>query len=107
MDAPKTYRVEINDLEYIFRLTATPLPSFEGVYLLCNHQLPNDMPKKVAIEFTDDEGVGYDVFEYEKDLEYVNIPGQYSTSIGPALIKNIEIIFPDVLEMINVSKHLH
>jgi len=107
MNAHKIYRVEINDLENVFRLSATPLPSFEGVYLLCNHQRPNNTPKKIAIEFTDNEGVGYDVFDYEKDLEYVNIPGQYPTSIGPALIKNIEIIFTDVLDMVKVSKHLH
>lgn len=75
--------------------------------MLCDNLHPNNSTKKVAIKFSDDEGIGYDVFDYKKEVEYINIPGQYPHSIGPALIKNIETIYLDIIEMIKASEVIH
>ena len=108
MTPPKIYRVAISDLEYVFGMSATPL-NIEGsnTYLICHAQLPNSTQKKIAIEFTDKDGVGFDVYDYDKNVEYTNIQGQYPTSIGPALITNIENIYSDVNEMIAFTKRFH
>lgn len=108
MTSPKIYRVAISDLEYVYRMSATPL-KIEGstAYLICHAQSPNSKQKKIAIEFTDKDGVGFDVYDYDKIVEYTNIQGQYPTSIGPALIKNIENIYPDVNEMIAFTEKFH
>ena len=108
MKAPSIYRIEISDLEQIFQLSATPL-HIEGrtVYILCHSQLPNSKPKKIAVQFNDSCGTGFDVYDYENDLEYINIPGQYPTSVGPALLTNIEDIYPIVNEMISFTEVFH
>lgn len=107
METPTIYHNTISELEYVFDMMATPLPTFDNVYLLCHHQFPNSKSKKIAIGVIDKIDTCFDVYNYDKELEYTNIPGQYPTSIGPALIKNIEMIFHDVLEMVKMSKILH
>ena len=108
MQAPKIYRVTISDLESVFGMSATPL-HIEGseAYIISHPQFPNDKNKKIAIKFTDKDGDGFDVYDYNEDVEYINIKGQYSTSIGPALIKNIESIYPTVKEMISFTEKFH
>ena len=61
----------------------------------------------VAIKFVDEEGEGFDVYEYDKMVDYINIPGQFPTSLGPALIKDIETIYPDVEKMIESTECFH
>ena len=107
MKVPEIYRNTVNELECMFRLTATQLPQFEGVYLLCHHQRPNNAPKKIAIQFEEGNDIGFDVYDYAEDLEYENIPGQFPNSIGPALIKNVELIYPYVEEMVRFSDLYH
>ena len=108
MKLPKIYRLKISDLEHIFGMSATPL-RIEGrnTYLICHAQYPNREQKRIAIEFTDKEGGGFDVYDYDENVEYINIQGQYPTSIGPALIKNIEKIYPDVNKMIALTEKFH
>lgn len=108
MQAPKIYRYSISVIESILGLSATPL-GIEGlnVYLLCQPQLPNSREKKIAVHFVDDDGEGFDVYDYTKELEYTNIIGQFPQSIGPALIKNIETIYPDVERMVHFTDFFH
>ena len=108
MQVPKIYRVTISDLESIYGMSATPL-EIEGseAYIICHPQLPNSQSKKIAIKFTDEKGEGYDVYDYNKDVEYTNIRGQYQQSLGPALIKNIESIYPTIKEMIAFTDKFH
>ena len=114
MHVPKTYHHCISVIESILGLSATPLRikgtySIKGcrAYLLCHPQLPNSEEKKIAVHFTDEDGDGFDVYNYTQELEYTNIEGQYPQSMGPALIKNIETIYPDVEEMIKLTDSLH
>ena len=65
------------------------------------------MTKKIAIKFTDKDGDGFDVYDCNENVEYTNIQGQYPTSIGPALIKNIESIYPIVEKMVSFTKTFH
>lgn len=108
MQVPKTYRVTISDLESIYGMSATPLET-EGseAYIICHPQLPNSQSKKIAIKFTDEKGDGFDVYDYNENVEYTNIKGQYPMSIGPALIKNIESIYPTVKKMISFTEKFH
>ena len=89
-------------------MSATPL-EIKGseAYIICHPQLPNSQSKKIAIKFTDEKGEGYDVYDYNKDVEYTNIRGQYQQSLGPALIKNIESIYPTIKEMIAFTDKFH
>ena len=98
----------IEKIVWAIGMSATPL-RIEGsnTYLICHAQFPNNKQKKIAIEFTDKDGVGFDVYDYDKNVEYTNIQGQYPTSIGPALITNIENIYPDVNEMIAFTERFH
>ena len=108
MQAPTTYRLKISDIESIFGMSAYPL-DIEGydTYLICHSQLPNSKQKKIVVKFTDGGGEGYDVYDYNKDVDYTNAKGQYPLSLGPALIKNIESIYPTVMEMISFTKNYH
>lgn len=107
MQAPKIYRLEISDIESIFRMVATPLGiENECVYIICDSQRPNSKQKKIAVKFTDKDGDGFDVYNYDKELEYVNIQGQYHDIIGPALIRNIET-YTDVKKMVLFTKNIH
>lgn len=108
MEAPKIYRLEISDIESIFRMVATPLGiETECVYFICDSQRPNSKQKKIAVKFIDKDGDGFDVYDYDKVVEYENIQGQYPNIIGPALIKDIETIYPDVSEMVLFTKKFH
>ena len=107
MESSKIYCNTISELEFMFGMIATPLPKFVGVYLFCHHQYPNRKSKKIAIRLCCADVECFDVYEFDKELDYVNIKGQYPNSIGPALIKNIETIFPDVERFVSSSKSLH
>ena len=108
MKAPNVYRHCISDIESILGLSATPLNIENATaFLICHPQLPNSKPKKVAIKFIDEEGEGFDVYEYDRIVDYINIPGQYPTSLGPALIKDIETIYHDVEKMIEFTEFFH
>ena len=108
MKAPKTYRFSISVIESILGLSATPLHiESSTAFLICHPQLPNSKPKKVAIRFVDEEGEGFDVYEYDKMVDYINIPGQFPNSLGPALIKDIETNYPDVEKMIESTNCFH
>ena len=108
MQAPTIYRMKISDIESICGMSAYPL-DIEGynTYLICHSQLPNSKQKKIAVKFTDEGGDGYDVYDYNKDVEYTNTKGQYPHSLGPALINNIESIYPTVREMIAFTIKYH
>ena len=108
MKVPKTYRATISDLESIYGMSATPL-EIEGseAYIIFHPQLPNSQSKKIAIKFTDEKGDDFDVYDYNKDVEYTNIKGQYPQSLGPSLIKNIESIYPTIKEMIAFTEKFH
>lgn len=80
-------------MEAIFGMCGMPIQE-KGVYLFCHDLFPNSEPKKIAIPFLDEDGEGYDVFEFEEEVNYINIKGQYPTSVGPALIKDMETIYP-------------
>ena len=108
MQIPTTYRLKISDIESIYGMSAYPL-DIEGydTYLICHSQLPNSKQKKIVVKFTDEDGEGYDVYDYNKDVEYTNTKGQYPQSLGPALIKNIESIYPTVTKMIAFTEKYH
>lgn len=100
------YRNTISEMESMFGLSCTPIND-KGVFLFCHPQFPNSKPKKIAVPFKDGDGKGFDVFDFEEDVEYVNIPGQYPTTIGPALIKDIETIYPIIDKAVSYSTLLH
>jgi hypothetical protein len=80
--------LKISDLEYIFGMSANPLAIEDyDIYLICHPQLPNSKQKKIAIKFTDKDGDGFDVYDYDNDVEYINTKGQFSTSIGTSINK--------------------
>ena len=108
MEVPKIYRNTIPEMESIFRLCANQLPTFDGnVFLFCHHQKPNSYEKKVAVRFIDKDGEGYDVYDYDNELKYTTTTSPNSDVIGPALLKNIETIFPDINKMIKMTAYFH
>ncbi|MBR6891780.1 MAG: hypothetical protein IKN15_00805 [Bacteroidaceae bacterium] len=108
MIVPKIYRNTISQMEFMFGLVAIPLPSFNGeAFLFCHHQKPNNYEKKIAVRFNGEDGEGYDVYDYDKELEYDNMSLSHSDMIGPAIIKNIETIFPDIHKMRAMTARFH
>ena len=57
-------------------MSATPL-RIEGsnTYLICHAQFPNNKQKKIAIEFMDKNGKGFDVYDYNENVEMRNLQG--------------------------------
>lgn len=106
MKAPIIYRNTIFEIEAMLGLMFVPLRD-KRECLLYHAQLPNAHDRKVAIHFCDEKGEGFDVFDLECNLEYVNIPGQFPDTIGPANIKNKESLYPIVDSMKMFSKRFH
>ena len=57
--------------------------------------------KKIAVKFSDEKGTGFEVFPYDKNLDYTNpnFKGESSEILRTASITNLESIKDDVIKM--------
>lgn len=102
MQSPKIYRNSISEISYMLGLSPNDLK--EGMILFCHCQFPNNNKKYIAIPMEDKNGKYYDLYQYEKQLDYENIPLPNSSIIGPALIHNVEYIIKDANGFKNLSQ---
>lgn len=93
MLSPKIYRNSINEISNMLGFLPNDLE--EGMVLFCHSQFPNNYEKYIAVPMEDKNGKYYDLYRYEKELVYDNVPLPNSDIIGPALIHNVESIIAD------------
>ena len=111
MQSETYYKLLIFDLAEIFGMTWVPLRNYglKDVFLLHHPYYPNQTIKKVAVKFSDENGTGFEVFPYDKNLDYTNpnFKGESSEILRTADITNLESIKEDVIKMkeCSILKH--
>ena len=111
MGSDAYYKVTITDLAYAFGMIWVPLRNngVNDVFFLHHPYYPNQTIKKIAVKFSNDKGTGFEVFPYDKNLDYTNpnFKGESSEILRNASITNLGSIKEDVIKMkeCSILKH--
>ena len=91
MNPPKKYHNTLSEIEFMIGLSANDLGC--DMYFLCHWQFPDRKKAYIVIKMIDkEENQYYDLYEYDKSINYTTTPNQYGELIGPALLHNVETI---------------